>query len=85
VNECLLLLQNTATTTASESQKLQLDAIMRPDVYARYRRVLREAPLLVIEGTVQRKSGVINLLAWQVLTLPRLAVSLQDGVDKFDT
>jgi hypothetical protein len=62
-----------------------IDIIVRPDVYTRYRRVLREALLLIVEGTVQRKGGVINLLAWQVLTLPRLAVSLQDGVDKFDT
>jgi error-prone DNA polymerase len=48
-----------------------IDLIVRPDVYARYRRVLHAAPVLMVEGTLQRKGGVINLLARQVLTLPR--------------
>jgi len=48
-----------------------INVIVRPDVYEHYRRVLREAPLLIIEGVVQRRDGVVNLLARRVAALPR--------------
>ena len=46
-----------------------LDVIIKPQVYASYRRLLHTARLLVVEGTVQRESGVINLLAAQIAPL----------------
>jgi error-prone DNA polymerase len=46
-----------------------LNVVVRPDVYSRHRRVLRESPLLIIEGTVQRQDGVINLIASRVSVL----------------
>ena len=48
-----------------------INVIVRPKVYQRYRRVLREAPPLVIEGTVQHKDGSINVLARRAAALPR--------------
>ena len=46
-----------------EDEEGLINVIVRPDVYGRYRRILREAPLLVIEGTVQKGDGLINVLA----------------------
>jgi error-prone DNA polymerase len=40
-----------------------INVIVAPNVYARYRRVLRESPLLVVEGQVQHETGVTNLIA----------------------
>ncbi|HIQ05286.1 MAG TPA: error-prone DNA polymerase, partial [Anaerolineae bacterium] len=47
-----------------------INVIVRPNVYERCRRVLREAPPLVIEGTVQHKDGSINVLARHAAALP---------------
>jgi DNA polymerase III alpha subunit len=46
-----------------------INIIIRPDVYERYRRVLRESPFLIIEGMVQRRRDVINL-ALRIAILP---------------
>lgn len=43
-----------------------LDVIVRPQIYVRHRRLLHTRHLLLVEGTVQRESGVINLLALRV-------------------
>ena len=43
-----------------------VNVIVRPDVYERYRRVIRTSQTLVIEGKLQRESGCIDLLARHV-------------------
>ena len=40
-----------------------VNVIVRPDVYERYRRVIRLSNMLVIEGVLQREQGVTDLLA----------------------
>jgi hypothetical protein len=40
-----------------------MSVIVRPKIYARYRRVIRHAPLLVVRGKVQHEGNVVNLLA----------------------
>jgi error-prone DNA polymerase len=40
-----------------------VNVIVRPDVYERYRRVIRTASMLVIEGVLQKEQGTIDLLA----------------------
>jgi error-prone DNA polymerase len=40
-----------------------VNVIVRPDVYERYRRVIRTSPVLVIEGKLQKESGCIDMLA----------------------
>jgi error-prone DNA polymerase len=47
-----------------------MDVIVRPDVYERYRRVLHQAGLLLVEGVVQRRDGVINVVAGRAAALP---------------
>ena len=43
-----------------------VNVIVRPDIYERYRRVIRTNQTLVIEGKLQRESGCIDLLARHV-------------------
>ncbi|PZR59084.1 MAG: error-prone DNA polymerase [Candidatus Meridianibacter frigidus] len=40
-----------------------VNVIVRPDVYERYRRVIRQSMTLIIEGTLQREQGCIDVLA----------------------
>ncbi len=51
------------------------NVIVNPDVYPAMRRVLRDSPLVVFSGRVQRQDGVINLLAQQVMPIPQQAGS----------
>jgi hypothetical protein len=46
-----------------------MDVIVRPQVYTRYRRILRIVPRLVVEGRVQKEGDVTNLLAQRVAPL----------------
>jgi error-prone DNA polymerase len=46
-----------------------IDVIVRPQIYAHYRRLLHTAPLLLIKGIVQRQDDVVNLMALHVATL----------------
>jgi len=40
-----------------------VNVIVRPDVYERYRRIIRTSTTLVIEGVLQKESGCIDLIA----------------------
>jgi len=40
-----------------------VNVIVRPDVYEKYRRVIRTSPVLVIEGKLQKESGCIDVIA----------------------
>lgn len=46
-----------------------INVIVRPAVYAQYRHILHTARLLIVEGVVQQKDGVTNLLAARVAML----------------
>jgi len=40
-----------------------MNVIVRPDVCRRYYKVLRNCFLLIVEGTVQKQRGILNVLA----------------------
>jgi error-prone DNA polymerase len=40
-----------------------MNIIVKPDVYQRYYKVMRNCLLLIVEGTVQKQSAIINVLA----------------------
>ncbi len=40
-----------------------VNVIVRPDVYERYRRTIRQSRALLVEGTLQKKGGCVDLLA----------------------
>jgi error-prone DNA polymerase len=46
-----------------EDESGMINVIIRPRVYARYRRTWRESRLLIVEGDVQQEGGVTGLLA----------------------
>ncbi|CAG0933987.1 Error-prone DNA polymerase [Planctomycetaceae bacterium] len=52
-----------------EDEDGMMNIILRPQVYARFREVIRESPLLVVEGEVQKRGAVVNLLARRVWRL----------------
>lgn len=43
-----------------------VNVIVRPDVYEKYRRTIRQSQMLVIEGQLQKESGCIDVLARKV-------------------
>ena len=55
-----------------------INIIVRPDVYERYRRVVRSNATLVIEGKLQKQSGSIDVLARKIWTFD--GEGLVDGV-----
>jgi error-prone DNA polymerase len=52
-----------------EDESGMINVIIRPQVYARYRRTWRENRLLIIEGDVQQEGNVTSLLARRVKPL----------------
>ena len=40
-----------------------VNVILKPHVYRKYRHVARTEPLIVVEGVLQKKDGVINIVA----------------------
>lgn len=45
-----------------EDESGLLDVVVKPDVYERYRSILRGQPLIYVEGIVQTSEGAVNLL-----------------------
>jgi len=43
-----------------------VDVVVRPEVHARYCRVLGKAIVLIVTGVVQRREGAVSLLAEEV-------------------
>jgi error-prone DNA polymerase len=52
-----------------EDEDNLINVVVRPAVYAQYRRTLHTVPLLIVEGIVQRNGGVTNLLALKIAVL----------------
>ena len=40
-----------------------VNVILRPWVYEKYRQIARLEPFIVVEGTLQKKDGVVNIVA----------------------
>ncbi|MBE2193413.1 MAG: error-prone DNA polymerase [Anaerolinea sp.] len=52
-----------------EDEDGMMNLIFRPQVYARFHEMVRKSPLLVVEGEVQKRGAVVNLLARRVWRL----------------
>jgi len=57
-----------------------VNVIMRPKVYERYRRIARMEPFIEVEGMLQKKDGVANVVASKLTPL-REAQRLRDAAD----
>jgi len=49
--------------SATQDQDGLMNVFVRPDVYQRYYKVLRSCFLLIVEGTIQKQGGILNVLA----------------------
>jgi error-prone DNA polymerase len=52
-----------------EDEEGLINVVVRPAIYAQYRRILHAASLLIVEGVVQRNGRVTNLLALRVAAM----------------
>ncbi|HUV74432.1 MAG TPA: hypothetical protein VMW79_08995 [Anaerolineae bacterium] len=48
---------------AMEDEDGLMNIIVKPDVYQGYYKVLRNCFLLIVEGTIQKQGGILNVLA----------------------
>ncbi len=48
-----------------------VNIILRPGVYERYRQAARLEPAIVVEGTLQKHDGVVNIIARRLQPVPR--------------
>ncbi len=48
-----------------------INIILRPQVYERHRQAARLEPAIVVEGTLQRHDGIVNIIARQLRAVPR--------------
>jgi len=52
-----------------EDEEGLVNLIVRPDVYERYRGALRSAPLLLVEGRLQREGHALSVLVYRAAAL----------------
>jgi len=52
-----------------EDEEGLVNVIVRPDVYERYYRTMRNSLLLIVEGTIQKQAGILNVLAQGALAI----------------
>jgi len=54
-----------------EDEEGLINLVVRPAVYERCRDVLRDNPLLLVEGQLSREGGAMNVLVYQAVPLFR--------------
>jgi error-prone DNA polymerase len=52
-----------------EDEEGMANVVVRPHVYERYRQVFRLEPLIVVEGTVQKRDNILNIIAQTLIPL----------------
>jgi error-prone DNA polymerase len=49
-----------------EDEEGLVNVVLKPNIYRMYRQLVRLKPLLIVGGVVERKDGVINVMAERV-------------------
>jgi error-prone DNA polymerase len=52
-----------------EDEEGMINVVLRPQIYKRYRHVVRLEPFLLVEGRVERREGVTNIMAERIAAL----------------
>lgn len=52
-----------------EDEEGLLNIVLKPQVYQKYRYVVRTEPLLVVEGVLQKREGIVNVVAERLVPL----------------
>ena len=60
-----------------------VNVIVRPDVYETYRRPIRGSSTLIVEGTLQKESGCVDLLAQKIWSFNDEGVTRTIAVHSF--
>jgi error-prone DNA polymerase len=55
-----------------EDEEGLVNLVVRPDIYERYRQVLRNAPLLWAEGRLQQEGQAVSILVQRAAVLRRI-------------
>ena len=63
-----------------EDEDGTVNVVLRPGVYKKYRQVFKLEPLIVVEGIVQKRDGILNVIADTLFPLYRLASNPLPGV-----
>jgi error-prone DNA polymerase len=52
-----------------EDETGMINVIVKPQVYAKYRQVIKLEPLVVVEGKLQKRDGIVNIVAERLMPL----------------
>jgi len=52
-----------------EDEEGLLNIVLKPHVYQKYRYLVRTEPLIVVEGILQKREGIINIVAKRLASL----------------
>lgn len=52
-----------------EDEAGMMNLVLKPDIYERYRQTFRLEPMVVVEGILERRDGVVNILVEELLPL----------------
>jgi error-prone DNA polymerase len=52
-----------------EDEEGLLNIVLKPHIYEKYRYLVRTEPLIVVEGILQKRDGIINIVAERLATL----------------
>jgi error-prone DNA polymerase len=52
-----------------EDEEGMINVVVRPDIYEKYRQILWLEPLIVVEGIVQKRDGILNIIALTLIPL----------------
>jgi error-prone DNA polymerase len=67
-----------------EDELAQVNLIVLPQVYERFRAVVRSEPLLLVRGRYEHADRNRNVLVHELASLAPLARALTDGADVHD-
>lgn len=49
-----------------EDEEGLMNVVLKPDIFKQYKQMVRMEPLLIVDGTVQKKDGVLNIIASKI-------------------
>jgi error-prone DNA polymerase len=52
-----------------EDEEGLLNIVLKPHIYQKYRCLVRTEPLIVVEGVLQKRDGIVNVVAERIATL----------------
>jgi error-prone DNA polymerase len=52
-----------------EDEEGLLNIVLKPHIYQKYRYLVRTEPLIVVEGVLQKREGIVNVVAERIATL----------------